>query len=56
MELKMLVGDKLQMTLSTTNMSEMLDFIFHAIESFLNKKVIWYNLILDNYTGFGWLL
>lgn len=59
MGLKTLAGAGLQVTLNINNLPKMLGFTFQvvdAIETFLNKKVIWYNLVLDNYTSFGWFL
>lgn len=58
-ELETLAGAALQMALCTSNLSKMLDFILQVtdtLETFLNKKMIWYNLILNSCTGFGWHL
>lgn len=59
MELETLAEAALQMALHTSNMSKMLDLILHvtdSLETLLNRKTIWYNLILNNCTGFDWHL
>lgn len=59
MELETLAEAALQMALHTSNMSKMLDLILHvtdSLETLLNRKMIWYNLILNNCTGFDWHL